>query len=343
MGRVRPARPLTPMAVAAAVLGTWWLVAHNSGAGWVQVLGDVAFGVLVIGIVGPAAVLARGRVRVVSAPTDATAGLPLEVAVEASTRLRIRPVDPPGIEGFVGPVRGRRSGSDAFTLVPSHRGAPDVVIVDVATAAPFALQWWTRRIALPLPSTLHIAPRRGRAVPLAVRPHDQAGDSRERVSADLGEPRGARPYQPGDDRRQVHWQAFAHTGELMVREREGPSAEPITVRVTLPDDADEAERIAERALGTVVQLLERGTPVLLGTVDASGPILAPVEDRRGAGRRLARAVARPNQAAGPVGTGPGEPVRGAPVRPCGPAASPKPRWTPAGSPLPWPAGIEVLK
>jgi hypothetical protein len=79
----------------------------------------------------------------------------------------------------------------------------------------------------------------------------------------------------------------------MVRERERPSAEPITMSVVLPTDPHEAERIAERALGTIVQLLERGTPILLATDELSGPILGTVTDRRGAGRRLARAVAPP--------------------------------------------------
>ena len=126
------------------------------------------------------------------------------------------------------------------------------------------------------------------------------------MAADLGEPRGARPYRPGDDRRQVHWQAFAHTGELMVREREAPAAEPVTLQVTLPVDPDEAERVAERALGTVVYLLDRGAPVVLGTVESSGPVRGPVEDRRIAGRRLARAVATPgNPPTGPLSPKPG--------------------------------------
>jgi hypothetical protein len=83
----------------------------------------------------------------------------------------------------------------------------------------------------------------------------------------------------------------------MVRERERPSAEPITLTVVLPSDPDEAERVAERALGTIVQLLERGASVLLATVELSGPILGEVIDRRGAGRRLARALARPGPSA----------------------------------------------
>ena len=254
----------------------WWLVAHNSGAGWVQALGDVAFGMLVIGIVGPAVVLARGRVRVLSAPTDATAGLPVEVA-----RRSLDPsAHPPGRAAGDRRASSDRSGGGSRRRTPSpwcrRAGAPTTfMVVDVATAAPFALQWWTRRMALPLPSTL-MSPRVGASrLLLAVRPTTTPVTASERVPADVGEPRGARPYRPGDDRRQVHWQAFAHTGELMVREREGPAAEPVTLRVALPDDADEAERIAERALGTVVHLLERGAPVLLGTVEASGPVRGP--------------------------------------------------------------------
>ena len=112
----------------------------------------------------------------------------------------------------------------------------------------------------------------------------------DRPRADEGVPRGARPYVPGDTRRLVHWRATAHTGRLMVRELEQPAAEPVTITVELPRDPDAAERVAEGALGSVVALLERGAPVLLGTTEASGPVLGAVADRRGAGRRLARAV-----------------------------------------------------
>ncbi len=290
---VRPARPLAPIGITVAILGGWWLVAHNSGAGWVQALGDVAFGTLVIGVVGPAVVLARARVRVVDAPTDATAGLPVEVALSASTRLRIRPVEPPGMESFAGPVRKQPSAPDAVTLVAPRRGAYDAVVVDVATAAPFALQWWTRRMTLSLPSPLFVAPRRGQPASTEPGTNDRTGDTRARVPADLGEPRGARPYRPGDDRRHVHWHAYAHTGELMVREREAPASEPVTLQVVLPVDPEEAERVAERALGTVLYLLDRGAPVVLGTVEVSGPVRGPVEDRRMAGQRLARAVPTP--------------------------------------------------
>jgi uncharacterized protein (DUF58 family) len=193
---------------------------------------------------------------------------------------------------FVGP-RGRRGPvEEAVALLPLHRGVFDSIELDVASAAPFALQWWTRRIRLPLPSTLHVSPRCGRPEPISLRPDEGSGDMRHRPRADQGLPRGARPYLPGDSQRLVHWRATAHAGRLMVRELESPAAEAVTITVELPGDPEAAERVTEAALGSVVRLLGRGVPVLLATTEASGPVLAAVGDRRRAGRRLARAVTR---------------------------------------------------
>jgi uncharacterized protein (DUF58 family) len=177
-------------------------------------------------------------------------------------------------------------------LLPVRHGVHGTVTLDIASAAPFALQWWTRRVHVPLPADLHVSPRCGPPERIRTSSSDEAGEVRARPRTDTGLSRGARPYTPGDNRRLVHWRASAHAGRLMVKELERPSAGPVTVTVDLPADLEAAERVAERALGTVVQLLDRGAPVVLGTVEPSGPVLAPVAERRAAGRRLARAVAR---------------------------------------------------
>jgi uncharacterized protein (DUF58 family) len=313
------------MAVAVMIVGTWWLVAHSSGAGWVQTLGDIVFAMLAIGIFGPPVILARTRIAITRAPTDGTAGLPLEMTVTSSTRLRIRPVDPPGPETFTGPARGARDARgargagrsqtrpDPVTLLPVHRGLHDCISIEIATAAPFGLQWWARQVRLPLASPLHVAPRRGQPIPLPRWCDDDAGDQGRRVPLDPDELRGTRPYRSGDSRRHMHWPATAHAGELMVRELEGPAAEPLTVSVTLPADPEEAERVAEQALGTILRLFDRGAPVLLATTERSGPVTSAVADRRAAGRRLARAV--------PALPVPATSDRPAPATPDGPAAA----------------------
>ncbi len=129
-GWARPARPVAPMAVAVTIVALWWLVAHNAGVGWVQLLGDLVFGVLLIGIVGPSLVATRARLEVVDAPADAVAGMAVDVFVKANTRLRIRPVVPSGPEVFVGPVGRRGTVGERVTVVPQRRGVYASVTLD---------------------------------------------------------------------------------------------------------------------------------------------------------------------------------------------------------------------
>jgi uncharacterized protein (DUF58 family) len=287
----RPARPRGPMVASVLIVALWFLIAHNAGSGWVQLLGDLVFGALLIGVLGPFFVVTRARLSLRSAPGDGVAGLPVSLRVESTSRLRVRPVEPQGPDMFVGPRSRGGQYDELVVLVPSRRGVHASVTLDIASAAPFALQWWTKRVRLPLPSALHVAPRCGAAQPATRRPDDQSGDGVEQPRVEAGLPRGARPYVPGDARRLVHWRSTAHTGRLMVREVEQAAAQPVTITVELPADPDAAEHVAESALGSVVGLLQGGAPVLLRTREPSGAVSGPVVDRRTAGRRLARAVA----------------------------------------------------
>lgn len=304
---VRPVRPVVPLVSCALVLLAWGLVAHNSGAGWVQAVGDVLAGILAVGLVAPAVVAARAWLAIVEAPSDATSGLPVELVATANTRLRVKPLSPPGPESFVGPHSARAGagaqrhtvvGTDggveragAITLLPTHRGVHDRVVLELATAAPFGLLWWRKTAVVELPRLLHVGPRLGVPLPLPGGRDDTAGGGVLDSSVQIGEPRGVRPYRPGDQRRWVHWPATAHGGELMVREMEGPTAEPVTLEIHLPAEPEAAERMAEQAMATVVALVDRGASVLLGTTEEGGPKTGVVGDRRSAGRRLARAVA----------------------------------------------------
>lgn len=292
----RPARPWTPILGAVGVVGIWWLVAHNGGAGWVQFVGDLVFGALLVGVAGPAVVVGRARLEVRRAPVDGVRGEPIELHVVSSSRVRVRPLTPPGDEVFLGPG-GRDGRSDALIVVPAQRGVHASVTVDVASGAPFALQWWHKRVTLPLPAELLVAPRRGRPDPPRPRREERAGSVVVRPRTDTGFPRGARPYVPGDARHRVHWRATAHTGALMVTEIERPAGRPVTVVVDLPADPAEAEEVAENALATLIALLGSGDGVLLETLERSGTVTRPVTDRRQAGRRLARAVGRTTPAA----------------------------------------------
>jgi uncharacterized protein (DUF58 family) len=291
MTLMRPARPWAPIPVSILVLFIWWVVAHNSGSGWVQFLGDAVFGAIVVGIFGPAFIVARTRVRLVASPTDATVGIPVPVKLSLSTRSRVRPIEPAGPETLMGPTSGNKGTQDELILLPSKRGVHSNLVLEVASAAPFAIQWWSRRMTIPVGADLHVAPRRGEPVPLPRLDVDRRGDGGRSLQAAVGDLHSVRSYQPGDQRRRVHWPATAHVGRLMVREMELPAQQHVTIKISLPPDEVEAERTAETAMGTAIEALDRATPLVMATDEPEGPVIALVLDRLEAGRRLARAVA----------------------------------------------------
>lgn len=281
-GRCHPARPLGAIPASVAIVLGWWVVAHSSGQGWVQDLGDLVAAAVVVGLIGPWLALRRIRVEVVDCPADGSAGLPVEVAVRATGLVRITPVSPPGPACTEGPL----------VCLPESRGVFTRLSVEVACAAPFGLQWWSRRVELPLARPLYVAPRWGSVGRAPVdRPDEgRAAEGAGHHAGNDGDLRAPRPYRPGDALRLVHWPASAHTAELMVRELERPQGPPAVVTVTLPADPGEAEAEAERAYGRVLALLDAGAPVRLTTREEAGMVTATVRQRVDAARRLAAAV-----------------------------------------------------
>jgi uncharacterized protein (DUF58 family) len=138
---------------------------------------------------------------------------------------------------------------------------------------------------------IEVAPR---TIPMRfepVRGADQRADAQPRSSSSGQEvTRGVREYVDGDAIRLVHWPATARTGEVMIRELEGPQRPRLVVVVDLRGPAPDAEITASRASGLALAALASGMLVDLATVEPggtrSGRVQSPVE----IGRRLARAV-----------------------------------------------------
>ena len=287
--RIHPVAWIGPVAASIVTMLAWGGVAHSSGSGWVQAVGALLGAFLIVGLVAPAVPTSRARVRCVACPSDARAGQPLELTLEADRPVRIRPRWPVGHERQSG---GGQHGMRTVVLVctPVRRGVLDALVVDVASSAPFGLVWWSRDVELALPRPVHVAPRIGDHDRPLTSAADALGESVSRVPAPTGEPRGVRPYAAGDPRRAVHWPATAHAGSLMVRESERQTDEPIVVELTLPVDPTAAEAEAERMMAAVGDALARRQPVVLITRESDGRVMRPVTDVVDLGRRLARAV-----------------------------------------------------
>ncbi len=290
--RLHPVAWFGPVVGSIVAMLAWAGVAHSSGSGWVQAIGALLAAVLLTGLVMPAFPAHRATVTCVASPSDGEAGRPVTLTLRANGPVRIRPRYPVGaVVRAEGPVHGLRSA--AVEVTPDRRGVLTSVAVEVASCAPFGILWWAREVEVPLARPLHVAPRTGEPGRIELAGDPAPGDAPRWHAAVSGEPRGVRPYRPGDARHSVHWPATSHTGVLMVREAERQTDDPLVVNVVLPLDPLEAEAESERAMATVGRELARGRPVILGTVEDDGRVIRPVRDRVDLGRRLARAVCGP--------------------------------------------------
>jgi uncharacterized protein (DUF58 family) len=281
-----PERAFGPVAGTILLLFVWTGVAHASGSGWVQAVGSVVAGLLLLGLVAPAFAAPGLTVICERSPSDTSTGSPVLVDLVGNRSMRVTPRSVGGA-----PLLLTRRIPGQLVIVPNRRGVISSITVRVATAAPFGLLWWSRDQVVELPRPLYVAPHpreRGAGAFEAVSLEEGHLPPRPSVTGDL---RGVRPYEHGDGRRRVHWSASAHTGGIMVRESETRTDDPIRIVVDLPLDLDAADRVAEEAMGAAVAQLSAGRRVLLETSEVTGRVLAPVTDRLAAGRRLARSVA----------------------------------------------------
>ena len=287
--KVHPVAWIGPVAGSIITMAAWAGVAHSSGSGWVQAVGALLGAFLLVGLVAPVWPARRVRIRCTAAPFDGRVGQPTHITVEADRPVRIRPVFPGGRDSQAG---GGQRGSRAVEveLLPGRRGVLDAVVVEVGSSAPFGLLWWAREVELPLPHLFHVAPRVGEMHGGLATADHSLGEAAPRVPTVIGEPRGIRPYAPGDPRRAVHWPATSHAGMLMVRESERPTDDPVFVDLVLPREPALAEAEAERVMAGISDCLARHQAVVLASHEPTGRVVRPVAGTLDLGRRLARAV-----------------------------------------------------
>jgi len=199
-----------------------------------------------------------------------------EVRLLVTARHRGRPL----LASLAGaPARDRFAlpapGTGILRLVLNDPGFATELDVDVACTGPFGLIRTARRVRVPLGAPAIAGPPVFEHLydPPPVRPVFAGPSPGMPKGVDLT--RGVRPYLPGDHRRSVHWNATAHTGTLMVREREGTGAVRVRVVIALTRTGPASVVTAGRANALIRDLVAQGCEVEVVTLEAAGRELAP--------------------------------------------------------------------
>ena len=244
------------------------------------------------------------ELHIVRRVTHGVAGQPVSFTYEVhngkrrlpTLTLELREADAP-VVAFVPAVLAGRSTLARTEVVFPRRGVHRLHRFTLSTTFPFGLFVKERDVVYP--GTIVIWPRSD----LPVREARRGGQRARRGAAERaaalaggrGEYRSLRPYQAGDDPRDVHWRSTARFTEPVVREYERDQSEAWWLAVDLKSDESEAaEHAIEIAASLAARALNRGERVGLVTNDtiidpgAGGAQLERLLDA------LARARVRPD-------------------------------------------------
>lgn len=185
----------------------------------------------------------------------------------SATRLEL-PVGRGRAEFVIPPLPAGEEHEELFT-VPTERRTV-VVAGPAVSVRGDALGLVRRELRWSEPVELFVHPVTTRLAPSAAGlVRDLEGEVTSRVVNDDLAFHALRPYEPGDDRRHVHWRTTARTGRLMVRQfqetRRSQLAMLLTTERDAYDSSDEFETAVSATASIAAQVLREGTRVRVAT------------------------------------------------------------------------------
>lgn len=184
-----------------------------------------------------------------------------------TTRLEL-PVGRGRAEFTIPPLEPGQEHEELFAVPTARRAV--VVAGPAVSVRGDALGLVRREMRWSEPVELFVHPVTTRLSPSAAGlVRDLEGEVTQRVVSDDLAFHALRPYEPGDDRRHVHWRTTARTGRLMVRQfqetRRSQLAMLLTTERDAYDSADEFETAVSTTASIAAQVLREGTRVAVAT------------------------------------------------------------------------------
>jgi uncharacterized protein (DUF58 family) len=259
-----PQLALFAVLLVAAMSALIWLVSRSEPE---LILTTALLIAALIDGISTARVLRRADVEVQN-PIDAVAGHPVTYVVRVTGVNRpVELAPPPPLKAFGVTVVDDRP---VYVTLPSPaRGVVRFIVLDLHAGGPLGLFTCRRRVRVTFTTPLDVGPP-----PI---PHEISWPYLHTVRMGLTPTsmhgrdlfRGVREYVPGDSRRDVHWSATAHHGQLMVKEHEGTGVISLRIIVTMPFFGLAADEATGRAAWLAEEGLRRGWEVHLVTVEAA--------------------------------------------------------------------------
>jgi uncharacterized protein (DUF58 family) len=217
------------------------------------------------------------KIRIVRRSSHGMAGEPVTLTYEVHNGKRYLPTlalelieaDAP-ITAFVPSVGPGQSAHARIDVTFKRRGVYRLHRFTLSTSFPFGFFIKERDVVFP--GTIVVWPRTDRRVretrKAGVRARRGGAEQTSPLAGGRGNYRSLRPYQSGDDPRDVHWRSSARHPEPVIREYERDAAETLWLALDLrTSKLDAAEEAIEIAASLAARAASRGERLALITND----------------------------------------------------------------------------
>lgn len=254
-----------------------YLIAANSGAGWMYVVAATLAATVLVSI--PAPLLnVRGLELERHAPATGTSGESLSCRVEvknagrfAKHLLEIRDEFASGSGStIVGRISGRGSENMGYEIENPRRGIFSGGQVTVESGAPFGLFYGRRRMQVRSNTVIYPRTFQVAGVSDLLTPEDGSSDQEDSDALNRGsggEFWGVREYRPGDPAKLVAWRRSARslsTGRLAVLEMAEETSPPLSLALNLDHSTPQEVREMQVSVAAsiLLQALREGRKVI---------------------------------------------------------------------------------
>ncbi len=290
----RPRYKLFTLAVYLVCFFGFFIAAHESGSGFVQVIGSLLLAIFLTNAFMAFYQLQRVQLRITSAPYDGMTNQIVTVEVVSTKNIQLT-FDSRGKSKISIP----RNQKTQLTFRPGHYGIIRHIEFMAFSSYPFGIIPFYKRINCPLPAPIHIAPTMVKAkgdITTGDRLQEQRGVTL--TKSNLGDLKSLSPYIAGDSFSSISWAKSAHSQQLLVRNHEQPeNYMSCHLIIDPPLDRLQADTYLGEKLFLIVELLKKNYELTVQICDVERGIReSKVSGELEAKRLMARAIAMTSSA-----------------------------------------------
>lgn len=260
-GLPKPQHSLLLFAAIFLFLLGFFIAAHESGSGFVQIVGAVLFSMVLTNAVLSFFHLKSSSVTIISVPTDATTNQEFNIVLRGTKNTFLTLPDDEKNSFFFGDEEKE------FSIKPSYCGLYQNAEFILSSSYPFGIIALQKKITCSFPNQVYVAPQE-----LKTQETDRKIESITKEAdfvyrnSNSGNLKSIVDYQPGDLLSSISWSKTAQTQQILVKTHEEQMGSlNCRIEISIPNisDLDAIEHYLGERLYMIIATMEKGFNVTL--------------------------------------------------------------------------------